>query len=236
MFLRMFPASLLIFGAIALSSAQPLTPASASAGNGELAAVQLFEQFQAGTHHLYSGPAYIPYSPVGDEHPYFLRNELFFGKVKLDGVWYTDVPLKYDVANSVVLVPYYFGGTPIALVSSFIDAFVIEGHHFIHIRTQPVPEAPLSGFYEMIHEGPISLYVEHRKSFSESVVDLEIKRSFSEEARHFIVVNGQQKNVSSRRALVRLLPEHKTKLRAYLRKFPLATYQQMLQHLENPNP
>lgn len=232
----MCTAAILIYGCFAQAWSQPLTVETAIADNGELAAVRAFEHFQKGIHHLYSGAAYVPYSPIGEEHPYFLRNELFFGKVKLDGVWYTDVPLKFDVANSVVLVPYYFGGTPIALVNSFVDAFIIEGHQFIHIRTQPIPEAPSPGFYELIHDGPISLYVEHRKTFSESVVDLEIKRSFSEETRHFIVVNGQQRTVSSRRGLMRLLPEHKAALRAYLRKFPLATYQQMLQHLENKKP
>lgn len=236
MTLRVCLAAMLMGGLWGQTFSQPLTLETADARTGELAAVKVFEQFQAGTHHLYSGPAYVPYSPIGSEHPYFLRNELFFGKVKLDGVWYTDVPLKFDVANAQLLVPYYFGGTPIALVSSFVDAFVIEGHQFIHIRTRPVPEAPAPGFYELIHDGPIPLYVEHRKSFSESVVDLEIMREFKEESQHFIVVNGQQRNVSNRRGLVRLLPEHRTELRDYLRQYPLATYQQMLQHLESRKP
>lgn len=212
---------------------QPLTIETAASANGELFATRLFENAQAGTHHLYSGPAYMPYSPIGDEHPYFLRNELFFGKVKLDGVWYTDVPMKFDLASSLVVVPYYFGGTPIALVNTFVDAFVLDGHYFVHIRTQPVPEAPSPGFYELLHDGPVPLYIEHRKVFTESLVDLEIKRDFRAESRYFIIVNGQQRNVKNRRTMLKLLPQQKQVLRAYLREYPLATYKQMLQHLES---
>lgn len=210
--------------------AQPLTMETASRENGELEAVRLFEDSQAGTHHLYTGAAYLPYAAIGKEHPYFLENKLYIGRVKCDGVWYTGVPLRFDLERSVLAVPYYFGGTPIQLVNEFVDAFEIDGHLFTHFRQVNDPAGPVSGFYEVLADGKVSLFAEHRKVLVETVIDLEIKRQFNILTRYFILKDGVQMTVTNRRSLMKVLQDRRPQLRAFLRQNPNASMAQVVAH------
>lgn len=210
--------------------AQPLTVETASKENGEKEAVRQFEITQAGTHHLYTGAAYLPYTAIGKEHPYFLENKLYIGRVKCDGVWYTGVPLRFDLERSVLAVPYFFGGTPIQLVNEFVDAFEIDNHFFTHIRRGINPEGIVPGFYEVLAEGKVSLFVEHRKILVETVIDLEIKRQFNPLTRYFILKDGVQMTVTNRRFLLKLLQDRRTQLRPLLRQNSKATMAEIVSY------
>ena len=224
--LRPLPLLLLALSAFG----QSLTLENARVSNGEAEAVRRFDKVMAGTHHLYSGPAYLPYAPIGQEHPFFGENRQYAGKIKSDGIWYTDVPMKYDLQKAVLVVPYFFGGTPIELVSPFIDEFEIDGHRFIHIKARADPFGPAPGFYESLSSGRVSLFAEWKKSFSQSVVDLDVKREFALVTRHFIIRDHKQYAVPNRRALLKLLADQRVALRAYLRRYPDATLAQLVDH------
>src|SRR5690348_16627231 len=57
--------------------------------------------------HLYNGSQYIDYTPIGEEHPYFLTNDWTNGTVIYDGEKYENVPLLYDISADKLVVEHF---------------------------------------------------------------------------------------------------------------------------------
>ena len=178
----------------------------------------LFTAARSGSQQLFNGQEVILYSPIGNEHPYFLTIDLIFGKLRYDGVWHDDVALHYDLEKQALTTPYYYEGTPMQMVSAFVDAFELEGHRFVNIRKPGDRGIQKPGFYEVLYEGPTPVYARHRKIFHEKYRDTEVIREFEEVTEYLIVKNDQGIRINSVRELPDVFIERKQEVKTFIRK------------------
>ena len=187
-------------------------------GPGVGKARAIFASAASGSQQLFNGPEVILYSPIANEHPYFRTEDLIFGKLKYDGFWHEDVALHFDLERQRLITPYYYEGTPMQLVSAFVDAFELEGHRFINVRQPGYRGLEQPGFYELIYEGPSAIYARHRKIFHEKYRDTEVIREFESITDYYLVRGGNQRKFNAVRELQEVFIDRKQEVRAFIRK------------------
>jgi len=189
-----------------------------SEGPGVANARTMFASSSSGSQQLFNGQEVILYSPIASEHPYFLTGDLIFGKLRYDGYWHNDVALHYDLERQLLITPYYYEGTPMQLVSAFVDGFELEGHRFVNVRQPDSKGLEQSGFYEILYEGNSQVYARHRKIFHEKYRDTEVLREFESITDYLMVRNGSTHKFKSVRELPEILIDRKQEVRAFIRK------------------
>jgi len=193
----------------------------------------LFASATSGSQQLFNGQEVILYSPIATEHPYFLTADLIFGKLRYDGIWNAEVALHYDLERQALITPYYYEGTPMQLVSAFVDAFELEGRRFINVRKSGDRGLDRPGFYEVLYEGPTPVYARHRKVFHEKYRDTEVIREFEEITEYHIVRNQRSVRVSGLRELPDLFIDRKQEVRSFIRKNREATPARVAEFYDN---
>lgn len=178
----------------------------------------LFSAARSGSQQLFNGQEVILYSPIGNEHPYFLTVDLIFGKLRYDGIWHEEVALHYDLEKQALTTPYYYEGTPMQLVAAFVDAFELEGRKFVNVRNAGDRGLQKPGFYEVLYEGATPVYAHYRKIFHEKYRDTEVIREFEEVTEFHLVQNKQSIRITSVRELPNVFIDRKQEVKTFIRK------------------
>ncbi|HEY9194953.1 MAG TPA: hypothetical protein VIM77_01765, partial [Mucilaginibacter sp.] len=85
---------------------------------------------------LYNGPEYEFYDPLIKSNAFFLDINAFKpGTVNYDGIFYSDVPMMYDLNKDMVVVRLYNGFSKYSLLNSRVQNFDLLGHHFVYIAS-----------------------------------------------------------------------------------------------------
>ncbi|MFM9075853.1 MAG: hypothetical protein ACKORJ_09875 [Bacteroidota bacterium] len=187
-------------------------------GPGVALGKSLFTSARSGSQQLFNGQEVILYSPIGDEHPYFLTADLIFGKLRYDGVWHEEVALHYDLEKQALITPYYYEGTPMQMVSAFVDGFELEGHRFVNARNPGDRGLSKAGLYEVLYEGATPVYARHRKIFHEKYRDTEVIREFEEVTEYHLIHNNQNVKITSVRELPSVFIDRKQEIKTFIRK------------------
>jgi hypothetical protein len=214
---------LLIFSFLGVAAQQP-----------EALAVRLYQQSMIGSQHLYNGSEFIPYRSVKDEHPYYLRDELIKGNIKYDGLWYEQVPMRFDIERNSLIIEYYYNTFLLELAQAKIDEFILEGKRFVNVKSTTI--AGLNpGFYEVLYEGKSLLYRAWSKTLHEQIVDNEIKRSYKNYESYFAILKGTAHKVSGMRGLSGLMEDRKKEVKAFLKADRNASMSDLLGYYDSLN-
>ena len=224
MFNRILSLSFLLFASLGASAQKP-----------ESFAVSLYQQSMAGSQHLYNGSEFIPYRSVKDEHPYFLHDALIKGSIKYDGLWYTSVPMRFDIERNALIIEYYYNTFLLELAVPKIEEFIIEDKRFVNIK--PESYSGLSpGFYEVLYIGKSSLFRLWIKTLHETIVDNEIKRSYKVSEEYYVVMKGIAHKVSGMRGLSGLMEDKKKDIKVFLKTNRNASMSGLLGYYDSLNP
>ena len=113
---------------------------------------------------LYRGPLYVDYAyTLKTGYPYF-EDSIIEGAIIYNGVFYSHVPLQYDVVLDVVVIKDPYEIWKIALDRDHVDSFTIENHQFVRIGDTLNPTAPRRGFYEQLYRGRVRLLKRESKT------------------------------------------------------------------------
>lgn len=150
-------------------------------------------------------------------NPYFIDETWKRGSVTIGNRTYADLDLKYDIEMNQIVLKFTNidnAALQISLRSENINRFVMNNRLFI-----PFPEINEEGliqFCEVIIAGEISYYILKYKT-------LMLSRGgttdyiYQEYAKQFLQINNRLIPFKTRRIIYNLYPEHKQKLKSYLR-------------------
>jgi hypothetical protein len=187
-----------------------------SARQNSVHAYELATAVQSG---LFNGFQYIEPKGTNDEHPFFRTDEWQEGDVAYKGQVYKKLALLYDVTTDR-LVTELFNGQPYVLIGEHLDRFTLAGRNFVKIDVSKPPGSSLgaSGFYEEVYDGATQVLARHIKVREERIESATLQIYFTPKSRHYVLNNGTYTRITNKSSLLTALKEHKSELRAFIKK------------------
>lgn len=179
-----------------------------------------------------NGPLYPKDYPnvVEGKTKYFFNNKFTLGTAVYEGQSYTEVLLKYDLYDDILIYnpPNSPASIGVALISAKVDSFHLHGKKFVNITKIPAFEKNnnLTGYWQQVEISPtLTLYVKHHKKQSKVIEDRKVYYSYQTDYT-FLVVNGSShKKVTSKNDLISLFEGQASEIDAYY-----VTHKDMLQN------
>ncbi len=158
---------------------------------------------------ILQGRVYFPMYPsiTGSQ---YLTKDWSLGNVLLQGRWYTDLPLLYDIyADDVIyLAKREQSFDLIRLVKAYIQKFNLGDRQFINLAYSPHIKTGLEvGFYEVPVEDKITYLIKRRHLM---IIEKAIS-SFSRKDIRYMIYDGQAYRMRNKKSLIPLVGEQKKK-------------------------
>jgi hypothetical protein len=168
---------------------------------------------------LYKGKEYV-------EYPFRIQGDQYFqsyiwekGSVHYEGLLYTDVSMKYDIANEVLIVDHAHLPFPVTLESARIDHFYLLDHHFIRLEADTLTHTGIStGFYDLLYDGKIRFLVKRAKILKDAIEDRQLHYWFEEADQYYIHKDNIFHRVKSKRSVLKVFYDHKKDIRKFLKR------------------
>jgi hypothetical protein len=179
-------------------------------------AVKLFYSSLGKQSPLYNGREYLPADPSIKGNAFFLDvNTFTSGNISYDGLFFTGVPMIYDIHNDQVVVLLYNKFSKLVLLGKLLKDFDFLNHHFINIKADSISDNSVvsAGYYDEIYNGKTKVLVKRVKNIqttSSAETYFETKRDI------FIKKNNIYYSTSSQGSLLDALKDKKKELQQYI--------------------
>jgi hypothetical protein len=152
---------------------------------------------------------------VGNQ--FLFTTDFMPGSVKIGDHIFNDLTLKYDIFNDQILTVTDLR-IIIQLNKEMIDRFTVSYNNkdYEFLRLVPDSLESLSGYFNILYEGNLSLYLKYRKQ----ILPLEVEHKydlFDESQKIYLKKDGKIYLVRSKGALLNILKDKKQKIRAFIK-------------------
>jgi hypothetical protein len=169
-----------------------------------------------GNSFLFNGREHIPYSGTIEGSPYYLSNDWQQGMLVFQETGYSNVFLKYDLIKDELIVRHHNGFLGVVLFTPRVQAFMMGDKVFENLQFEnSVPM--ISGFYEMIAKGKLSLYVKRSKLLKETIIATTLEKKFIDTDLYYIVKDGVFYPIRKKNELMELMKEKKEVVNTHLK-------------------
>lgn len=165
---------------------------------------------------IFNGAEYRFYDPLIKGSAYFSDIKEFRpGSVYYYGVYYSNVPMLYDLNTDEVIAMLYDHFSMYSLVKEKVESFNLLDHHFIYVKSDmPAEKAGLKpGFYDQLYQGKTEVLVKREKTIQ---TNSSAEKYFSAETKWFLRKNNISYEFGSEGALLKLLKDKKKELKQYI--------------------
>jgi hypothetical protein len=169
---------------------------------------------------LYSGPEYVPYSPLIKGNAYFQDINTFNpGTVNYDGLFFKDVPMMYDLNKDVVVALLYNKISMYTLLNERVECFDLLNHHFVNILLDSLHTnmGIDPGFYAELYHGNVIVLAKYSKSLQTSSVGNTIDTYFSPKKNFYLKKGNNYYSISGQGALLDVLKDKRKELQQYIK-------------------
>ena len=185
------------------------------------------EQQFYGSEPIFTGQEHTGYSPDIEGTAYYGNDQWQKGSLVYRDVVYPDVRLKYDLVADRLIVQHYNGFTGVTLFTPRIQSFSLDGKNFETLPANAVNRLPLSGIYEVLVKGEVSIYAKRMKSIQESTKSGRVERSILSRETYYASKDGVFYPIKKEKHLLDLMPERKNEIHTLLREKGLRFKKQM---------
>lgn len=168
---------------------------------------------------VYQGYEYVPYVLPVSGTPFYLSNDWQKGNVQLDGSWYFDLNLLYDIYKDQLVLQSPDKMYRIALPLDKVSDFTLGDHKFTRIlHDNSARKAnPATGYYEILFADTDSLLV-HRSKIVNVPTQPGMSRNYQPVDRYFIQKDGEYFEVSTKKSVLRTLNDKRSALKKFIRQ------------------
>jgi hypothetical protein len=160
-----------------------------------------------------NGVEYTASFPKSSGHP-FLDNSFYNGFLTFNGIWYIDVPLKFDLVNQELVIMNKKSLLSI-IDKSKVESFEINRRNFVHLSKEKYPFVSDYGFYELLYQNDISVYAK-RSKFVQPATKVDELNSFSQVNRYFIIKDQNFHAIKRERDLLKIFDTKRTEIKEVL--------------------
>ena len=160
---------------------------------------------------LVNGMQYYDKHPRSLGHPYLLEGFVHQGSVRIRGVIYNNIWLKYDIFAQQVEVEYRTlngADNQVVLVGDRVDEFRIGEHFFRNLSFNGEQES----FYQVIGSGHLICYIGWYKKLIPRVSDSRFTEEYTPPKRKYLLeLDGKISEFQSKKDFVKLFPADRKK-------------------------
>jgi len=204
-----------------VSFAQAARGDSSSQQNAFNNAVILYNTSLGNQSPIYNGAEYYYYDPIIKGNAYFMDVNAFTpGAIDYDGVYYTGIPMLYDLYSDEVAVLLYNHFSKFSLRKDKISSFDFLDHHFVNINADTVRgnSGIKSGLYDELYNGKSEVLVRRTKSIQTNTGGtLGAEKYFSPSTDFYFKKNNTFYSVSGQRSLINILKDKKNEIQQYIK-------------------
>jgi len=201
--------------------AQSTRSDSSSQQNAFNNAVTAFNASMGKQSQLYNGPEYYLYSPIIKGNAYFSEvNTFTSGSVYYNDVFYSGVPMLYDLNKDEVVVLLYNHFSRFSLIQDKVKWFDFLGHHFININadTININSGVKSGFYDEIYNGKTKVLVKRVKDIQTNNGGLNgLESYFNAYTEYYFLKAHVYYSVSGQGSFLEILKDKRKELQEYIK-------------------
>ena len=167
---------------------------------------------------LYNGKAWrnLYYMVKGDQ--FLLSKEFLPGTLTINGNYYKNILINYDIYNDEILTPKNHGYI-VQLNKEMVDSFtVVAGgvkYRFVNSHEDSLPV--IKGYTNELYRGKCVLFVKYKKEIEQLAVDDKYDL-FYRTYRIYLLKEGQIYQITSKNDLLRLLKDNKDLVKSYMKK------------------
>jgi hypothetical protein len=170
--------------------------------------VRSFQQHIGAASRLYNGAEYPGFFYRFTEgQPYFMTDQFRLGTVVYDGISYPDILMLYDEVQDLLVVKNNW--LNIRIPSSRVSSFSLGGRQFARIVPDSLaqPVTITAGFYQVLHQGKITVLAKEIKTIETEVTNDEgILRHIKATTVYFLKNGEEYFTIRRRKDLLRIFP------------------------------
>lgn len=156
--------------------------------------------------------------------PYFLNIGMMDGGLSYNKKLHEELKLSYNlIMDELILWTIGSGGesTPIVLNKYLVDRFALKhkgnDYHFrLNSEMNPIHDQLKEGFYEMINDDELGMYVKHKNELVYNASDRDY--SYENEKQVYLILDEKIYVINNKRDYLNAFQEYKKPLRKYMSK------------------
>ena len=165
---------------------------------------------------IYNGRLFRGYEYGIEGHGFYFSSDWQIGNIQYDGIWYNNLPLRYDIYKDEVMVNHP-NNIPIILFGERVQQFHFADLHFFRLKTG-IKNEPSAVIYQLLTDGKIKLLSRRSKIIEENLENKKVEKKFIEQHRYYLVKDGKYHLVRNQKSMLNLLIDRRQEILKDLRK------------------
>ncbi len=165
---------------------------------------------------IYNGRLFRGYEYGIEGHGFYFSNDWQIGNIQYDGIWYNNLPLRYDIYKDEVMVNHP-NNIPIILFGERVQQFHFADLHFFRLKTGNKNE-PSANIYQLLTDGKIKILARRSKIIEENLENKKVEKKFIDQHRYYLVKDEKYHLVRNQRSMLNLLGNRRQEILKDLRK------------------
>ena len=165
---------------------------------------------------VYNGKLFRGYNIKIENHPFYLVNDWHTGKILYEGIWYNDMPLRYDIFSDQLMIQHP-NGIPIILFRDRVSEFQYEGLQFVNLKPSAKNDPP-AGIYQVAEKGKVTLIIKRKKTIEENLENRTVLRKFITDHKYYLFNDGKYIQVRSKNSVLKALKDKRQLITQDLKK------------------
>ena len=157
--------------------------------------------------------------------PYFLNIQTLPGSLTYNGKLHENLLLRYNlIMDELIILKKADRANMIQLVLNkyYVERFSLmysgNYYHFrMHTEMKPIHDELKEGFYEVIYDDEVRMFVKHKKESSYNPTDFD-PYSYKYKSQVYLILAGRIYDVDSRRDYLKAFQDYKKSLRKYMKQ------------------
>lgn len=170
---------------------------------------------------IFNGKEQIAYDLNYTNHPYFLTSEYVPGDLWYNQVLYKDIPLRLDLYRDEIVT--HMPGTPYNIIIEKEKATeaLIGGYRVIRHEEGLWLNVPKGNYLILLYDGHSPVVKKYLVASEQRIVDQHVEYTFRLRERFYVNKDGVCYPVSNKGSVLKLFPDKKKELAAYIKQHKL---------------
>jgi len=168
---------------------------------------------------IQNGPVYNNLYRIRPESHNFYSSDYLTGSVTYRDNVYPGILLKYDIAQDILVARYEQNPAyGLQLSKSFVEMFSIDGKTFRNLHNFPSKPDFVSGYYEELTSGRISLYKKHHKDSREVIKNNRVYDDLTPNDSYIVLKDNTFFKADTKKQWSEIFPDQKSRIEDFYRK------------------
>lgn len=205
----------IFFGSFLISHAQNITIDSIEQVKIKTRLINYFNENINERAEIYNGILYEMPEKAYKGSVFFKDNNHFSkGEIRYNGYYYSNIPIMFDVFNSLMVVSSPAQINFILFGKKVEDIYLLD-HHFIYLSA--TGHTGISeGYFDELYDGNTSVLVKRYKSISSSVSETRVEVTYTDEIEIYLKNGSKYFRVNSKNDILEVLKDKKKELYDFL--------------------